>query len=426
MKKAVATFGRLNPPTNGHEKLAKAVERTAKTFKAKPFLFLSQSQDLKKNPLSFSDKYQFASKAFGRIVSNKKVLNYIDMLKKLDDMGFTDVVIIVGSDRIPEVKRLADRYNGSEYKFNTIEIRSAGDRDPDAEGVSGISASKMRAAAAENDFETFAKGAPRGLSKADVEKMFTVTRKKMNIKEEREIRDLVSILEDIEIGEHEGNIFLEFNEPEDIDNVVEDDYVINMFPEEEDLEERKALSIAQRRQIGRRFKRLAPRIARIRKIKAKRMANRETLMKRARKAAISLLRKRVAGKKGENYKSLPVSSRVQIDKAIEKQRGKVDRIAQRLLPKIMKKERERLASLRAPKKESTEEGKNHSWKTDGHYKKDGTEWKGDQHAYDGQVMTGKKHTKDSENLYHFKDLSQKVRQMVLDKLKIGAQTNEKL
>ena len=364
MKKVVTTFGRLNPPTSGHEKLVNTVVRTAKTVKADPIVFLSSSQDPKKNPLSFADKVFFARKAFGSVISNRKVIHFIDMLKQLSKK-YTDITIIVGSDRLPEITKLANKYNGSEYKFDTIQVKSAGDRDPDADDVSGISASKMRAAAAKGDFETFAKGAPAKLSKRDIEKMYTTTRKKMNISEEREIRELIQIIESIEITEREENIFLELTE--DIDNVVEDDDIVNMFPEEEDLEERKTLDITQRRAVGRRMKRLAPRIARIRKIKAKRMANRDALMKRARKAAVALLRKRVAGKKGENYKSLPVSSRIQIDKTLEKQRGKVDAIARRLLPKIIAKERERLASLRSggkSKNESTNEGANMDRATD--------------------------------------------------------------
>jgi len=355
MKKVVTTFGRLNPPTSGHEKLVTAVVRTAKASKADPIVFLSSSQDPKKNPLSFADKVFFAQKAFGNVISNVKVNHFINMLKELSKK-YTDIIIVVGSDRLPEITKLANKYNGSEYKFNSIEVKSAGNRDPDAEGAVGISASKMRAAAADNDYETFAKGAPAKLSKQDIKKMFTTTRKKMNIKEDREIRELMQILENIEITEREENLFLELTE--DIDNVVEDDELVNMFPEEEDIEERKTLDVTQRRAAGRRMKRLAPRIARIRKVKAKRMANRDTLLKRARKAAVAILRKRVAGKKGENYKKLPVASRMQIDKALEKQRGKVDGIAKRLMPKIMSKERDRLASLRGggkSKKESVGE-----------------------------------------------------------------------
>jgi hypothetical protein len=343
MKKVVTTFGRLNPPTMGHEKLVSAVIKTAKAAKADSVVFLSSTQDPKKNPLSFTDKVFFARKAFGSVISNVKINHFINMLKELSKK-YDDIIIIVGSDRVLEIRKLANRYNGSEYKFNSIEIKSAGERDPDAEDVSGISASKMRLAAAEGDFETFSRGAPSKLSKKDIEKMFITTRKKMNISEEREIRELIQIIEDIEITEHEENIFLELTE--DIDNTVEDDYVVNMFPEEEDIQERTPLTIAQRRVVGRRMKRLAPRIARIRKIKAKRMANKDALMKRARKAAITILRRRVAGKKGEKYKSLPVAARIQIDKAMDKQRGKIAAIARRLLPKIIAKERERLASLR--------------------------------------------------------------------------------
>lgn len=154
-KTAVFAFGRMNPPTIGHAKLADVV----KSQKGDPFLFLSQTQKPKTDPLPFPEKMYFASKSFpGVEVGDPKVKTIIQAMQSLEAKGYTDIIYVAGSDRVDSFTKLLNDYNGKDYKFNSINIVSAGERDPDAEGAEGMSASKMRGAAQEGDFDSFKQG----------------------------------------------------------------------------------------------------------------------------------------------------------------------------------------------------------------------------------------------------------------------------
>jgi hypothetical protein len=154
-KTAVFAFGRMNPPTIGHAKLADVV----KSQQGDPFLFLSQTQKPKTDPLPFPEKMYFASKSFpGVEIGDPKVKTIIQAMQNLEAKGYTDIVYVAGSDRVDSFTKLLNDYNGKDYKFNSINIVSAGERDPDAEGAEGMSASKMRAAAQEGDYNSFKKG----------------------------------------------------------------------------------------------------------------------------------------------------------------------------------------------------------------------------------------------------------------------------
>jgi nicotinic acid mononucleotide adenylyltransferase len=154
-KTAVFAFGRMNPPTIGHAKLADVV----KSQQGDPFLFLSQTQKPKTDPLPFPEKMYFASKSFpGVEIGDPKVKTIIQAMQNLEAKGYTDIVYVAGSDRVDSFTKLLNDYNGKDYKFNSIKIVSAGERDPDAEGAEGMSASKMRAAAQEGDYNSFKKG----------------------------------------------------------------------------------------------------------------------------------------------------------------------------------------------------------------------------------------------------------------------------
>ena len=184
------TFGRMNPPTIGHEKLLNVL--AAKSGNNPYRVFLSQSQDKSKNPLSYKDKVKFARKMFPRharaIMLSPEVKTVFDAVTKLYNEGFKRVVMIVGSDRVPEFDVLLKKYNGKKgrhglYNFEKITIISAGERDPDAEGIEGMSASKMRAAAKENDFTLFSQGIPKSLSNANTKQLYNTIRKAMGLKE---------------------------------------------------------------------------------------------------------------------------------------------------------------------------------------------------------------------------------------------------
>ena len=135
MKKAVIAFGRFNPISIGHEKLANKIDSEAKKRGASARLYMSHSQDKKKNPLDYNTKINLGKRAFGKMVTKSSARNIIEILKQLESEGFTDVTIIGGSDRVPEFTTLVNKYNGKEYNIPTISVVSAGERDPDAEGV---------------------------------------------------------------------------------------------------------------------------------------------------------------------------------------------------------------------------------------------------------------------------------------------------
>jgi len=189
----VFTFGRFNPPTTGHEKLLDKLKSVAGT--SRYVVFPSQSQNQKKDPLPFALKVAYMRKMFPKhsksILADKKVYNAFDIVVKLFNEKYTDVTMVVGSDRVKEFQTILDKYNGVTgkrhgfYKFNTINVVSAGERDPDAEGVSGMSASKMRAAASLGDSKSFMMGLPKGFK--DGQKLFDDVRKYMGIREERDM-----------------------------------------------------------------------------------------------------------------------------------------------------------------------------------------------------------------------------------------------
>ena len=186
----VFTFGRFNPPTTGHEKLLDKVASVAKSNPGAPYyVFASHSENAKKDPLPYAKKVAYMKKMFPKHARNiivDKARNVFEIAVSLHNKGHKAIVMVVGSDRVDEFNSLLNKYNGVEarhgyYGFDNIEVVSAGERDPDAEGVTGMSASKMRAAASANDFDSFAQGLPSGF--ADGKKLFADVRKHMGIRE---------------------------------------------------------------------------------------------------------------------------------------------------------------------------------------------------------------------------------------------------
>ena len=210
------SFGRMNPPTIGHEKL---LDKLASTAGRNPYrMYLSQSTDAKKNPLSYKDKVKFVRKMFPRharnVLMNNNIKTVFDAAVSLYNEGFRKVVMVVGSDRVREFDALLSKYNGEKarhgfYNFADIKVVSAGQRDPDAEGVEGMSASKMRAAASDNDFTTFAQGLPKAFSNADSKALFNAVRKGMGLKEATEFRNHVQLEPVSEVRESyvDGKLF---------------------------------------------------------------------------------------------------------------------------------------------------------------------------------------------------------------------------
>ena len=196
-KTAVFTFGRFNPPTIGHQKLLQRVLRVAKQKGGDAHIFGSFSQDKKKNPLSHVDKMKYLKEMFPTEMRGYRptsgLRTAIDVAVHLN--SYDHLVMVVGSDRVNEFDRLLSTYNGvdarhGKYEFKSIEVVSAGERDPDAEGVTGMSASKMRAAAGSGDFDSFKLGLPKGY---DGTRLFNDVRKGMGIM--REIKSFKPVSE---------------------------------------------------------------------------------------------------------------------------------------------------------------------------------------------------------------------------------------
>ena len=185
---AVFSFGRFNPPTIGHGKLVDKLNKVSKSVKGDPMIFTSHSNDKRKNPLNHKTKIQYLRKFFSKKVGvpDANARTVFDVANALHKQGYTSITMVVGSDRIREFETLLKKYNGVKarhgfYKFDDINIVSAGERDPDADDVSGMSASKMRAAAEQDDFDSFKGGVP---DKKLADKLYKDVRRGMGIAEE--------------------------------------------------------------------------------------------------------------------------------------------------------------------------------------------------------------------------------------------------
>ena len=178
-------FGRFNPPTIGHQKL---LDQAKSMSKGDLKIYPSRSFDPKKNPLDPDQKTGMMKQMFPdhaeNIVNDENVRSIFDALKLASEEGYSDVQIVVGSDRVAEFDSLAQKYNGELYDFENIETISAGERDSDAEGVEGMSASKMRMAATEGDFEAFRQGIPSNVDDKVAKQIMNTVRNAMQVKTE--------------------------------------------------------------------------------------------------------------------------------------------------------------------------------------------------------------------------------------------------
>ena len=178
---AVMAFGRMNPPTIGHAKLVDAV----KSQGGDPYIFLSQSQKPKTDPLPFEEKLRYAKFFFPNVtIGSPEVKTIIQALQKISELGYENLIYVAGSDRVPAFEELINKYNGKDYNFKNIQVVSAGERDPDADGAEGMSASKMRAAAAAGDLESFKQGVP---NQEVADEMYAAVRQGMGIKDEEPV-----------------------------------------------------------------------------------------------------------------------------------------------------------------------------------------------------------------------------------------------
>ena len=187
-KGLVLVFGRFNPPTVGHQKLLQSAQREAKRTNGDLKIYPSRTQDPKKNPLDPGMKINFMKQMFPdyeeNIIDDAGTKTIFDALTSAYGEKYSDVTIVVGQDRLSEFQGLAQKYNGTDlYNFENIVVVSGGARDPDADDVTGMSASKMRAYATDDDFQSFVKGLTPALKTMQKRELFNNVRKSMNVKE---------------------------------------------------------------------------------------------------------------------------------------------------------------------------------------------------------------------------------------------------
>lgn len=214
-KEVYFTFGRMNPPTIGHGKVLDTIAKKAKGADYK--VYVSQSVG-PKDPLSYSDKVKHLRKMLpkhGRnIMVDKGIKNVFDIAAKLYEQGYKRITMVVGEDRLREFDVLLQKYNGKKarhgfYNFESIKVVSAGRRDPDAEGVEGMSASKQRANAKDNNYTAFTQGVPKSMSDKDTRKLFNDVRKGMGLKEETSFKRHIELPKVSDIREQfvKGELF---------------------------------------------------------------------------------------------------------------------------------------------------------------------------------------------------------------------------
>ena len=224
----VFAFGRFNPPTIGHEKLFKKVESEGKRAKDH-FVYASHSEDNKKNPLNPRLKQRILKKAFPRnnvVISSKQMPTALHIASALYEKGYKNLVMVAGSDRVQEFKKLLDRYNNEKsrhgfYNYETINVVSSGERDADAEDVSGASGTKMRMYAAKGDYESFKKYSPSKLSDREVKQTFDAVRKALPNLQATMNFPVISVREQYLLGEvfNVGDIIVDLNEEQEYEIV---------------------------------------------------------------------------------------------------------------------------------------------------------------------------------------------------------------
>ena len=317
-KTAVYTFGRFNPPTIGHEKLLRVVQTTSSNEGGDYFIYTSHSQDSKKNPLTHKQTIHFLKLIFPKYrpyIEDSLAKTALDAASEIHDKGgYTKLMMVVGSDRVRDFSSLLNRYNDKKskhgyYNFDSIEVISAGERDPDAEGADGMSASKMRQAVVDGDYDVFKMGVPSGTSDSICKNLYNAVAKGMRLK----------LKEDLGL---------------------------------DDLDE--LLNPAQLRKLSLRMKIQAkkPGFIKKRQIAMKKAAGKDAIDKRSRKAAVQAVVKKFFPKLQSKDKSeLSYSERGQISKLVQKKSAVIAKIAKKLVKDKRKQDVERRKSMSASNEE---------------------------------------------------------------------------
>ena len=220
-KTVVFAFGRFQPPTTGHELLVKAVARLAQQKRADHVIIASKTQDKKKNPLTVERKVHYLRMMFPRInfmAANQEVRTFIEAAKMLNKK-YKNIIMVAGSDRVAEFNRLLNQYNGKDFKFDTIEVISAGQRDPDADNAQGMSGTKMRQAAEKGNYIEFKKGLPSTMRDIDGRRLMNDIRMGLGMQAVRE--QVTFKTDDLREQYFQGKIFNIGDNVEDYDGVYQ-------------------------------------------------------------------------------------------------------------------------------------------------------------------------------------------------------------
>ena len=183
-------FGRFNPPHAGHQQLMDIAAASAEEQESDYIIVPSRSNDKKKNPLDADTKISMMRQMFPqhseRIINDTSNRTIFDVLKRAHNDGYANVRIVAGDDRVKEFDKLSQNYNGTLYDFEGLEVISSGERDPDSDGVEGLSSSRMRLAAMEGDFKTFRSGLPEDVPRKQAMSLFDTVRQGMGVEEVQE------------------------------------------------------------------------------------------------------------------------------------------------------------------------------------------------------------------------------------------------
>ena len=357
----IVPLGRFNPPHKEHAHLVDAVIKLAKSTHSDAKVFVSRTVNKKKDPLTPQEKIRFLNKMFP---GQKKLFDVppisnptmVGVLKSLSGK-YDTVHIVLGDDRVPEVKAFADKYNGTEYNYDKIEVHSrhsivntrVGDLD-------GVHASDIRKWAQAGDFAKVRDAMSEHLTNADVNQMIRIIQSRLGktMTESVIVEEEIPLPSDAEIDRYLDKL----TDMSELDLRDEDAMMLDMIAyDDEPKNVQEGLTSQQRQKRSQKMKSMSKRLARLRKLKSKQMPAGQRLRLRARKAAIMILRARATGRKNLDYNALSRSQRISVDNALTQRFGKslkgaINRIATRILPRIRSKAQASVAQARSTTNEA--------------------------------------------------------------------------